>query len=284
MVYGTLTRFDTLATAYNTTVAKFGEDLAWQAIQDALDAHNQQLNEAMGEFVESSTDRLRRYGGPDSMAMDELDEFATPDAQKISAGVTVAFPLKMYGIALQWTRLYFQNAMASEIAAQTVAAQDADIKAIHRELKKALFFTSNYTFLDRRVDGISLGVKALVNADGAAIPIAPDGTTFNGATHTHYLSAVASWSGATGLQMQRNELYAVSRCPFDTGYNLKPGSRTVRHDERDEPRHWYRWSGGSVGETLDTSRLCPLPACRARRKRSGTTDTRRRRRQPGYPL
>src|SRR6266699_2080428 len=119
MVYGTLTRFDTLATAYNTTVAKFGEDLAWQAIQDA------------------------------------------PDAQKISAGVTVAFPLKMYGIALQWTRLYFQNAMASEIAAQTVAAQDADIKAIHLELKKALFFTSNYTFLDRRVDGISLGVKAL---------------------------------------------------------------------------------------------------------------------------
>jgi hypothetical protein len=215
MAYGTLTRFDTLATAYNTTVAKFGEDLAWQAIQDALDAHNQQLNEAMNEFVESSTDRLRRYGGPDTMAMDELDEFATPDAQKITAGQTVAFPLKMYGIALQWTRLYFQNAMASEIAAQTIAAQDADIKAIHRELKKALFLTSNYTFLDRRVDGISLGVKALVNADGAAIPIAPDGTTFNGATHTHYLSAVASWSGATAAQIGA-DLYNASTGLVDT--------------------------------------------------------------------
>jgi hypothetical protein len=145
MAFGTLTRFDTLASAYNTTVAQFGEDLAWQAIQEALDAHNQQLAEAMGEFVETSTDRLRRYGGPDSMAMEELDEFGTPDAQKISAGVTVAFPLKFYGIALQWTRLYFQNAMASEIAAQVTASQDADIKAIQRELKKALFLHSNYT-------------------------------------------------------------------------------------------------------------------------------------------
>jgi hypothetical protein len=201
MAFGTLTRFDTLATAYNTTVAKFGEDLAWQAIATALAAHNEQLGEAMDLFVESSTDRLRRYGGPDTMAMEELDEFGTPDAQKITAGVTVAFPLKFYGIALQWTRLFFQNAMASELAAQVTASLDADVKAIHRELKKALYLTGNYTFLDRRIDGISLGVKALVNADSAAIPLGPDGTTFNGATHTHYLGTANVWSGATGAQV-----------------------------------------------------------------------------------
>jgi hypothetical protein len=201
MAFGTLTRFDTLATAFNTTVAIFGEDLAWQAIQEALDAHNQQLNESMGEFVESSTDRLRRYGGPDSMAMEEMDEFGTPDAQKIGAGVTCAFPLKFYGIALQWTRLFFLNAKASELAAQITASQDADIKAVQRELKKALFLSSNYTFIDRRIDGISLGVKALVNNDGAAIPIAPDGTTF-ATSHNHYLGTANAWSGATGAQVQ----------------------------------------------------------------------------------
>lgn len=209
MAYGTLTRFDTLATAYNTTVAQFGEDLAWEAIQEALTAHNQQLAESMSEFVEDSTDRLRRYGGPDSMAMEELDEFGTPDAQKISAGVTVAFPLKFYGIALQWTRLFFQNAMASEMAAQINAAQDADVKAIQRELKKALFLSANYTFLDRRVDGISLAIKRLVNADSAAIPLAPDGTSFDGATHTHYLGATAAWSGATTAQLA-TDLNALS--------------------------------------------------------------------------
>lgn len=201
MAFGTLTRFDTLATAYNTTVAQFGEDLAWEAISEALMAHNQQLSESLSEFVEDSTDRLRRYGGPDSMSMEELDELGTPDAQKISAGVTVGFPLKFYGIGLQWTRLYFQNAMASELAAQVTAAQDADVKAIQRELKKALFLHSNYTFVDRRIDGVSLGVKALVNADSAAIPVAPDGTSFDGSTHTHYLGATAAWSGATTAQI-----------------------------------------------------------------------------------
>ncbi len=196
MAYGTLTRFDTLASAYNTTISQFGEDLAWQAIEEALTAHNQQLQEAMGQFSEDTTDRLRRYGGPDTMAMEEMDEFGTPDAQKIAVGATVAFPLKFYGIALQWTRLYFLNHMAAELAAQVTAAQDADVKAIHREMKKGLFLSANYTFVDRRVDGVSLAVKALVNADSAAIPIAPDGTTFNGATHTHYAGATVAWSGA----------------------------------------------------------------------------------------
>jgi hypothetical protein len=198
MAFGTLTRFDTLATAFNTTVAQFGEDLAWQAIAEALMAHNAQMEEAMREFVEPTTDRLRRYGGPDSMAMEELDEFGTPDAQKIGAGVTVAFPMKFYGIGLQWTRLYFLNKMASELAAQITAMQDADIKALQREMKKALFLNANYTFLDRRTDGISLAVKALVNADSAAIPLAPDGTAFDGSTHTHYVGATsAAWGAST---------------------------------------------------------------------------------------
>lgn len=188
MALGTLTTFDTMATAYNTTVAQFGEDRAWDAIQEALTAHNALLQEAMSQLVEPTTDRLRRYGGPDSMAMEELDEFGTPDAQKISAGVTVGFPMRFYGIGLQWTRLYFQNHMASELAAQISAVQDADVKAVHREIKKALFTpTSNTSYVDRRVDHVTLPVRALLNADSLAIPIAPDGTTFVGSSHTHYL-------------------------------------------------------------------------------------------------
>lgn len=198
MAYGTLTRFDTLATAYNTTVAKFGEDLAWQAIDDALQAHNQQFNEALSLFCEDTTDRLRRYGGPDNMAMEELDEFGTPDAQKISAGATLGFPLRFYGIALQWTRLFFQNAMASELAAQITASQDADIRAAHRELKKALFVNnaSGIAFLDRRVDGVSLTLRSLVNADSEPIPVAPDGSTFTASSHTHYAGATVAWTGS----------------------------------------------------------------------------------------
>jgi hypothetical protein len=197
--YGTLAALDTLASASNTTVADFGEDRAWQEIDAALAAHNRIEAELLGSFVERTSDRLRRYGSSDAMAMDELDEFGRADAQKLAAGATVGFPLRLYGIALQWTRKYFQNAMASELAAQTAGAMDADSKAIQREVKRALFNPTNVTFVDRLVDSVSLGVKRLVNADSASIPLGPNGESFDGATHTHYLYTASTALAAADM-------------------------------------------------------------------------------------
>lgn len=203
MAYGTLSTLDTLASLRAATgvVADIGEDVAFEAIEAALVAHNQLLQESLAGFVEMTTDRLRRYGGPDSMTMEELDEFGTPGAQKILAGATLGFPLRFYGGALQWTRLFFQNATGAELAAQVTAMMDADIKMMHKQLKLALLTPTNLTFEDRRVDHVQLPLKALVNADNAPIPIAPDGTTFNGATHTHYFGATAAWAAATPAQI-----------------------------------------------------------------------------------
>ncbi len=208
MPYGTLTTLDTLASlrAASGVIADIGEDVAFESIEAALAAHNQLLQESLAGFVETTTDRLRRYGGPDTMQMEELDEFGTPGAQKISAGATLGFPLKFFGGSLQWTRLFFQNATGAELAAQVTAMMDADIKNMHKQLKLSLFTPTNSTFEDRRVDHVSLTLKALVNADSAAIPIAPDGTTFNAATHTHYLGATAAWSGATAAQINTDLL------------------------------------------------------------------------------
>src|SRR6266702_2510261 len=198
MPYGTLTTLDTLASlrAASGNVAEIGEDVAFASIEAALAAHNQLLQESLTGFVDQTTDRLRRYGGPDTMQMEELDEFGTPSTQKISAGATLGFPLKFFGGALQWTRLFFQNATGAELAAQVDAMMDADIKNMHKQLKLALFTPTNSTFEDRRVDHVNLPMKALVNNDGAPIPIAPDGTTFAG-THNHYLGALTiAWTGS----------------------------------------------------------------------------------------
>lgn len=197
MPFGTLQTLDTLASlrAASGVIAEIGEDVAFESIDAALKTHSELLQEALSDFVEMTTDRLRRYGGPDSMVMEELDEYGTANAQKITPGATLGFPLKFYGGALQWTRLYFQNATGAELAAQVTAMMDADVKNVHKQLKYALLNPTNSTFEDRRVDHVQLPVKALVNADGAAIPIAPDGTTFNASTHTHYL-ATASLSAS----------------------------------------------------------------------------------------
>lgn len=190
MAYGTLSTLDTLA-ASQQTIAQYGEDNAFVAIEAARAAHNAIVTELLAGFVERTTDRLRRYGGPDNMTMDEIDQWGTPDAQKVAAGSPVYFPLKLYGLAVQWTRKFMQTATVKELAEQFVAAQDADINAIIREIKRAIFYPTNYTFADKLVDNVSLSIKALVNADSAPIPLGPNGETFNAATHTHYLGTAS---------------------------------------------------------------------------------------------
>lgn len=185
--YGTFVTLDTLATLNNTTVAQLGEDNAFAALNAALVAHNTIMRDLMDTLVDTTTDRLRRYGGPANMAMDEIDEMGTPDAQKVAAGSNVGFPLRLYGGSLQWTRKAFQNMMASEFAAQVTGMMDADKNVVIRQIKRAIFTPTNTTFLDRLIDGVSLPVKALVNADSAPIPLGPNGEVFTASTHTHYL-------------------------------------------------------------------------------------------------
>lgn len=197
MAYGTLSVSDLLAT--QATIAQIGEDVAFMAIDAALAAHNALLREKMADLVEVTADRQRRYGGPDAMQMDDLDEYGTPDAQKVSAGVTVGFPLRKKGIAVQWTRDYMENNLASELAAQFTAVQDADVRGVDLAIRNAIFGATNTTFVDRFTDNVSLAVKALINADGAAIPLGPNGESFDGSTHQHY-SAVASANNPTAAE------------------------------------------------------------------------------------
>jgi hypothetical protein len=96
--------------------------------------------------------------------------------------------LRGYGVAVQWTDLFMRRAgSAAQLAAQFQGAFSAYELAVQREIKRAIFYPTNVTFPDIRVDGVSLGVKRLVNADSANIPPGPNGESFNGATHTHYL-------------------------------------------------------------------------------------------------
>lgn len=188
MPYGTLNTLDTLA-ASQQTIAQYGEDKAFAAVDAAVMAHNEIMVSLIRDFIERTTDRQRRYGGPSTMVMNKIDEFGRSDAQKLAAGVTVGFPLELNDINLQWTRTFFENATGAEIAAQVQGAIDAHHNAVIRDIKLAIFTPTNTNnYIDRRVDNVALQIKALVNADSAAIPVGPNGESFDGVTHTHYLA------------------------------------------------------------------------------------------------
>jgi hypothetical protein len=186
-MYGTLSTLDSLA-ATQQSIAAYDEDRAWDQISVALEAHNRHMQEMVASLVETTSDRQRRYGSAASKTMQELDQFGQPQAQKVTAGATVGFPLRLYGDALQWTRKFMQTTgSAAQLAAELTAMMDADRRNVIYQIKRALFNPLNYTFGDVLVDNVSLAVKRLVNADSAAIPLGPNGESFDAATHTHYL-------------------------------------------------------------------------------------------------
>jgi hypothetical protein len=84
-----------------------------------------------------------------------------------------------------------QTSTVAELAAQFTATQTAHIKAIQREIKRAVFTSTNSTFVDRLVDNVSLAVKAFNNNDSTELPPGPNGQTF-ATSHQHYIARVGS--------------------------------------------------------------------------------------------
>jgi hypothetical protein len=191
MAYGTLSVLDTLASSQQT-IAQYGEDRAFADIQNALEIHNRILEGSMMGLVERTTDRQRRYGGASTTTMAKKDEFGRSDAQKVTAGSNVGFPLELFDYSVQWTRKFMENATTAELAAQFTAAQDAHRTRVQNELLRALTGPTNYTFTDHLVDHVDLAVKRLLNADSAPIPLGPNGESFTASTHTHYLARVST--------------------------------------------------------------------------------------------
>jgi hypothetical protein len=193
MAYGTLSVADLLKTVrVGASVWEVGEDRTFAAISAYLAAHNEILRNQLMGFVEVTTDRIAGTGGNGTMAMQELDEFGRADAQKITAGAILGFPLNLYGIALQWTRKWMENHTLEEMVAQVEATAVADNLNIQKQIKKALFFAGNVTFVDHLVDNMSIPVKRLVNADSMEMPTGPNGETFTASSHTHYIARVST--------------------------------------------------------------------------------------------
>lgn len=188
MAFGTLSSLDSLA-AIRQSVAQFGEDNAWTSIDAALTAYNRQIDAMTADLMERTTDTQRAYGTMDVKVMEELDQWGSPDAQKVTAGVTVGFPLRRYGAALQWTRQAMTVMSVSQLAAEVDAIATADRRNIIRAAKVALFNSVSASFVDKLGNpaNVTLALKPLLNNDGLGVPVGPNGEVF-ATSHTHYLA------------------------------------------------------------------------------------------------
>lgn len=177
---------DMLRNRFQTPV-QLGLDTIARSLQADLAIHNRILQDLMAPFAVTTADRRRRYGVSSSLVFLTADEFTRAHTQKVITGSEVEFPMDGFQAAIGWTAAFFKNKTVADMAATQVAAKVGHINAIKRRLQMAMFGATNYTFYDYRTDDIALDVKRFVNADGAPIPMGPNGVTFNAATHTHYL-------------------------------------------------------------------------------------------------
>jgi hypothetical protein len=164
-------------------------------VRNEIAAHNARYQEMAGSLMNITTERLLPYGGGNTDDMDEVDEYGRVRTQKTDFSVgTIGLPLRKYAFAAGYTRDFIRRRTPAQLAEVALNSQSADVKLLYREIRKALFVPTNYTWRDIFVDRVELAVKRLVNADGQAIPDF-EGTEFNAATHTHYLGST-TWTEA----------------------------------------------------------------------------------------
>jgi hypothetical protein len=197
---GTYSLEDLLAQRF-VPAAQFGFDNIARAIQAHLDWLNGQVADQMSLIAESSADVRRVYGGSESMQMKEVDELGFARTQKDSNGAEVDFPLRKFSISTGWTSDFIARATPADLAQKAIDVETAYVTRLRQELSAALFGKANYSFVDWLGDGTTLAIKKLLNADGMAVPNAPDGTTFAG-THQHY-------AGTTGAALAYTDIDAV---------------------------------------------------------------------------
>lgn len=169
------------------SAAAFGLDTIQRVLVADVAAHNALVIEMLAEMCDVTTDRQRKYGTSADGEMVEVDEFGRAPTQSPKTGSSVGFPLKAFQFPIGWTDKWLKSHTPADMAQAVLGAEQAHLRAIQREIKKAVYLSANYTYNDHLVDKVDLYVKRFINADSAPIPNGPNGEIFDGASHTHYV-------------------------------------------------------------------------------------------------
>ena len=231
------------------TISNFGIEEFASAVQRDLEAHDRNLRDMVSGIGEVTTDRLWASAASSDMQMFEADEYSHVPTQKITGGYNFGAPLRKRQIAVGWTREYFRRRTVAEFSAQLRAAEKAHVLMMYRDIKRALWLSTNYPFAERLQDPlISIPVKRLYNADSLGIPSGPNGEVFNPATHNHYLGSATLTAAAVTLAVNtvlehrvtaglRIVISQTDRAAFEllTGFRAYPDPR-VQYNATDQNR------------------------------------------------
>lgn len=187
---GVLSMADLLAVRFLSAV-KFGLDTIQAALERDRKIHVDIMTDMSKTYADVSTDVHRLYGVGATIRGAQVDEFGRAHTQKNTTGSEVGFPLRRFQYATGWTADYLENKTPADLAQTQLAVETGNALDVRSQLQAAIYGATNYTFVDYLTNKFSILVKRFVNADSADIPVGPNGETFDGSTHTHYLAGAA---------------------------------------------------------------------------------------------
>ncbi len=157
-----------------------------EAIAASVAEHNRQVQAALAELVERTTDYMRRYKIGGGGTLQPLDEWGNPKPVQDVGRYDVAFPIQGGGTAWGDNRVSRALMTVSEADRYTLAALRRDADWMKRHILAALLDNTSYTYVDPEFG--SLTVQPLANGD-AVTYLKKDGTP---ATDTHYYAQAAA--------------------------------------------------------------------------------------------
>jgi hypothetical protein len=188
---GVSTLADLNAATLNGSAQVYGLDKINAEIQKSLASYNAQVSEMLAAFAEPVTVQTKVFDGSSSITMVEMDEFGKSRTQKDSARWTVSFPVRKFGAGVGYTLDWLNRATVGEVSRKLTSLQLAHSKNLISQMQKAMFKNSNTTFVDKFFNNETLTIRTFWNADSSTLPMNASGSTFAGASHTHYISASA---------------------------------------------------------------------------------------------
>lgn len=182
------TIYGALGLSDNETVmlASLGQRVVFDAVQQVLGDHNNDLAAATALFVEEVTaDYKLRYKLPGGGRLQRQRAMSRPGQIKAYGSWDVALPLEDFGAEIGHNRIDFAYMDTRELARHIDAIQVADRNTVRFEILNALFNNVGWTFKDERWGDLS--IVPLANGDSVVYP--PVVGSEDEATDTHYLES-----------------------------------------------------------------------------------------------
>lgn len=161
-----------------------GQSVVYDAVQEVLRIHEQELTQAVSVFVdETTTDHKRRFKLPGNGMMQRRGGQAQSAAIAASGEWDVAFPLESFGDQIAVDREEFAYMTVQDLARHIDSITNRNVNTMRFEILYALLNNTQKAFADKRWG--SLSVEPLANGDSVVYP--PVLGSSSEATANHYI-------------------------------------------------------------------------------------------------